>query len=171
MTIPFTRRSGVGIAAALVLGAALLLPAAQARSADRGQLAQASPPASAPAAQPSPPRSRSAARLEARIKSLHDQLKLTAAQEPQWSAVAQVMRDNAKAVSDLVRDRAQKASSMTAVDDLRSYAAVADAHAAGVRKLIPAFDALYATLSDDQKKNADAVFRHRPRRAAAKRHG
>ncbi len=79
------------------------------------------------------------------------------------------MRDNAKTMSDLIRDLAQKTSTMTAIDDLRSYAAVADAHAAGVKQLIPAFEALYATLSDAQKKNADVVFRHRPRRSPAKK--
>jgi periplasmic protein CpxP/Spy len=37
-------------------------------------------------------------RVEARIKQLHDQLKITAAQEPQWNVVAQTMRDDAQAM-------------------------------------------------------------------------
>lgn len=111
-------------------------------------------------------------RVEARIKSLHQQLKITPAQEPQWNAVAQVMRDNARTVSTLIHERAQKAASMTAPDDLRAYQTIADAHAAGIKALIPAFDALYATMSNEQKKNADAVFnrppRHRPRQTSTK---
>jgi len=98
--------------------------------------------------------------VEARIADLHKKLGITAAQEPQWSAVAQVMRDNANAVSQLVNDRKAKSVSMTAPDDLRSYEAITDAHADGLKKLVPAFDALYATLSDDQKKTADSLFRH-----------
>ena len=99
-------------------------------------------------------------RVEARIANLHQQLHITAAQETQWAPVAQAMRDNAQAVRDLVKDRKAKAASMNAVDDLRSYEAIADAHADGLKKLIPAFETLYASMSDDQKKVADTLFRH-----------
>jgi len=97
------------------------------------------------------------------IKSLHDKLKITPAQEPQWDAVAQIMATNAKTMHQLVEERASNLKTMSAVDDLQSYQAIADAHAAGVRALIPAFQTLYASMDDAQKKNADAVFRHRPR--------
>jgi len=96
-------------------------------------------------------------RVEARIKSLHDRLNITAAQETQWAAVADAMRDNAKTMEAAIQQR-EAAKSMTAVDDLKAYQAIADAHAQGLQKLIPAFDALYASMSDDQKKNADTVF-------------
>ena len=96
-------------------------------------------------------------RVEARIKSLHDRLKITAAQETQWAAVADAMRDNARTMDAAIQQR-ETAKAMTAVDDLKAYQAIADAHAQGLQKLIPAFDALYASMSDDQKKNADAVF-------------
>jgi periplasmic protein CpxP/Spy len=128
-------------------------------------MAQASPTA-APAAKTAP-----ANRVEARIKSLHDTLKITAAQAPQWQAVADVMRDNAKAMRALIRDRAAKAKTMTAIDDLRSYAAIADAHAAGVKKLETAFEPLYASLSDTQKKAADAMFQRRPHAPRPKKSG
>jgi hypothetical protein len=101
-------------------------------------------------------------RVELHIKSLHKALMITTAQEPQWQAVADVMRDNAKSVTALIKDRASKMKTMTAIDDLHSYQAIANAHATGVKALIPEFEALYATMSDTQKKNADAVFRHRP---------
>ena len=159
--ISFIHRTGIALAAAAILSAALAMVPERAISADRSQLAQtSSPPTAATPAKRTP-----ADRVEARIKSLHDQLKITAAQEPQWRDVAQVMRENAKAISDLVLDRVKDTKAMTAVDDLRSYQALAEAHAAGVRKLIPVFEALHATMSDAQKRNADAVFRHRPRRA------
>ena len=109
-----------------------------------------------------------AARVEARIQELHSKLHITAAQETQWNNVAQMMRDNAKAMVSLQKDRAQDAKStdMTAVDVLKSYSAVTDAHADGIHKFIPVFQAFYDTMSDAQKKTADALFRSRARTAA-----
>jgi hypothetical protein len=67
-------------------------------------------------------------------------------------------------MADLIQSRVQNAKTMTAVDDLRAYQGIADAHAEGLKKLIPAFEALYASMSDEQKKNADAVFGRMQRR-------
>jgi hypothetical protein len=47
---------------------------------------------------------------------------------------------------------------MTAVDDVKSYAAIADAHADGLKKFVSVFEALYNSMSDEHKKNADNVF-------------
>jgi hypothetical protein len=99
--------------------------------------------------------------IEAHIKRMHDQLKITAAQEPQWTSVAQVMRDNAKAMTDAMRDRVHNVSSMNAVDDINSYQAITAAHADGLKNLSAAFAPLYAAMSPDQQKNADAVFGHK----------
>jgi len=107
------------------------------------------------------------ARVEAHIKSLHDQLKITAAESDQWNAVAQIMRDNEKKLADLVQQRAKKASAMSAVDNLRTYEEIADAHEDGLKRLVPAFDALYASMSDAQKRNADKVFQQRIKARAA----
>lgn len=100
------------------------------------------------------------ARIEARIKTLHAQLKINSGEETQWQAVAQVMRDNASSVGSLVEQRKAQAGQMTAVDDLKSYEAITDAHADGLKKLIPAFETLYASMTDDQKKTADTLFQH-----------
>ena len=105
--------------------------------------------------------------VEARIKKLHSDLHITAAQEAQWSPVAQMMRDNGKAMEDLRKQRVD-AKSLGAVDELKSYAAAIDAHADGVRKFIPLFQSLYDSMSDAQKKTADSVFHSRVL-AAAKR--
>jgi hypothetical protein len=103
-----------------------------------------------------------------RIKQLHDQLQITPAQETQWNAVAQAMRDDATAMQSVIAKRRQNRSTMTAVDDLRSYEEVAETHVTGLQKLVPAFQALYDTMSADQKKNADTVFGHSRRARAAK---
>jgi len=96
-------------------------------------------------------------RVEKHIKSLHDQLKITAAQEAQWEPVAQTMRDNADQIDTLVEKR-NAARSMTALDDLNSYADFTQANSDGVKKLAAVFTPLYNNMSDEQKKNADKIF-------------
>jgi len=99
--------------------------------------------------------------IEAHIKRLHDQLRVSAAQEPLWTPVAQAMRDNAKSMSDAMHDRIQNVNSMSAVDDINSYQAMTAAHADGLKNLAAAFAPLYQAMAPDQQKNADAVFGHK----------
>lgn len=159
-----------GLAAAAFLGLCLAATPLSAQTnpptTELAQAAATQPGASQPAA-----RAKRTDRVEARIKQLHEQLKITAAQEPQWKAVAQAMRDDAAAMQSMIAKRRQNRSQMTAVDDLRSYEEVTETHVAGLQKLIPAFQALYDSMSPEQKKNADAVFSRRGRggrHAAAK---
>ena len=98
-------------------------------------------------------------RVEARIHDMHGKLNITAAQEDQWQQVAEVMRDNEAAIEPLVKDRKTNANTMTAIDDLKSYAAITDAHSEGIKKFTAAFATLYDGMSDAQKKDADALFR------------
>ena len=114
------------------------------------------------AGQPAPsmaaPAKHSADRTELRIKQLHDQLRITAGQEALWTNVAQAMRDNARGMRDSITDRSTRLKTMTAVDDLKSYQVVADKHAAGLKQLVPAFEALYASMTPAQQRHADQVF-------------
>jgi len=71
-------------------------------------------------------------RVEAHINKLHTELHITPAQEDLWKDVAQVMRENEKTMEELHKSRAEQAATMTAVDDLKSDAAIADAHANGL---------------------------------------
>ena len=105
-------------------------------------------------------------RVEERIKDLHTKLKITPAQEELWNNVTQVMRDNAKTMEALIKARSEEASTMTAIDDLKSYGEIVESHADGIRKFIPAFEPLYASMSDAQKKAADTLFRHHGRTKA-----
>ena len=107
--------------------------------------------------------------VERHIKELHNKLHITAAQQTQWDSLVQVMRDNAKAMIDLQKQRKEDVSTMTAVDAVKSYQAVIEAHEKGMEKFVPAFEALYDSMSDAQKKTADAMFRSRVRTAAAKK--
>jgi LTXXQ motif family protein len=162
--IGFTERRGAFAGVVALTAALLIVPAF-------GQTTQQNAPMGAPAApsatqQPSTPAprptqhaTRSSADIEARIKSLHDRLHVTAAQEQQWEQVAQVMRENAKTMNKMIRERDAKLRTMNAVDNLNAYAGIAEAHADGVKKLASAFDSLYDSMSELQKKDADAVFR------------
>jgi hypothetical protein len=98
-------------------------------------------------------------RAEAAIKDLHSKLKITEAQEGLWSKVSQVMRENAKTMDTLMKARVEKLKTMNAVEDLKSYSEVTDAQAAGLKKFISVFEALYASLAEEQKKSADNLFK------------
>ena len=109
--------------------------------------------------------------VETHIRDLHQKLKITDAQKTQWDALAQVMRDNAQKMAELEKRRAAEAKSMTAVDVVKSYSEVIDAHEDGMKKFIPAFEDLYNSMSDAQKKTADSLFRSRARNEAKKEVG
>jgi protein CpxP len=163
--------------AAALLGAIVFVSPLFADSGDLSRAAATKLPAAreivaqaaSPEAMASPaPESTGSAPVEARIKDLHKRLKITDAQKPQWDALAQVMRENAQAMVDLQKQRVADVQSMNAVEVVKSYAEVIQAHADGMKKFIPAFEALYNSLSDAQKKIADSMFRGRARTSAAK---
>ena len=123
-------------------------------------LANPSPAVTADTAQKTPAKVSKVDRTEARIKDLQAKLKITPAQEALWNKVTQVMRDNAKTMDTLMQARFEKAKTMTTVEDLKSYSEITQAHADGLKNFIPVFEALYASMSDDQKKDADTLFRY-----------
>lgn len=108
--------------------------------------------------------------VDQRITELHAALQITPQEEPKWTRVAQVMRENAAAMQKLAADKASQASEgMTATEDLRSYEKFAQAHVAGLRKLITVFDALYTSMPPAQRKQADEVFQDFGHKAASSR--
>jgi protein CpxP len=135
--------AGVGVAAAQTLAA----------QADATQVR----PALATNA-PTQPKPNKSERVEEWIADLHNQLRITPAQSSQWDAVAEAMRENAQSVHQLIQERNRDQSTMNAIDDLRSYEQITEAREDGIKRLLPAFETLYASMSDDQKKNADVVF-------------
>jgi len=156
-------RAGRAIAIAVLFPATLFAVSPHSTSA-REYLAQAAP-MSAPQPQPAKPASSaakvkraSADRVEARITDLHNKLRVTADQEVLWNDLAQVMRENEKKMRDSVAARSAKLKTMNAVDDLKSYQMITDEHADGLKRLIPAFEALYVKMTPAQQKNADHVF-------------
>ena len=155
-TTPFQRRPMPVLAAGLLLAIATL--AAPTSAATPGQTQASAPVMTVAAHTP----------VDTRINNLHARLQITADQEALWQPVAQVMRDNASTMDSLRQSRMANANNMSAVDDLRSYGQVVDAHADGVKKLTSAFEALYNSMSDTQKHNADLIFRSDTHHAAKK---
>jgi periplasmic protein CpxP/Spy len=97
--------------------------------------------------------------VEASITTLHQRLQITPAQEAQFNAVANVMRENARMEANAPQ---QPPAGATAVDDLRAYIRYSEVELAGLKKMLPALEALYATLSPAQRRAADTAFRQGP---------
>ncbi len=97
--------------------------------------------------------------VETRIADLHAKLHITARQEPAWRAVAAQMRGNANRMEELFRERAAHQPTMTAIQDLHSYARIAETRARDVKSFIPVFEKLYNAMPPAQRHNADIVFR------------
>lgn len=135
-----------GITAATFLGAFALATPALAQDAAPAAKSHAAKPAKGPEET-----------VETRIADLKAKLKITDAQSAQWEGVANAMRDNAKEAQARYDER-EAGGPATAIDDLKHYAAAAQGHADGLKKMEAAFETLYTAMSDDQKKNADAVF-------------
>lgn len=95
--------------------------------------------------------------IEKHIKDLHAKLKITPAEESQWGAVAQTMRDNAADLDRAIEKR-EAMGNTTAVEDLNAYGDIVQAHADAIKKLSVAFSKLYDSMPEAQKKVADEVF-------------
>jgi hypothetical protein len=141
--------------AALMLLSGFAATGAAADTSTQLRLAQASPPAGQ--RQAAPPRQAQqppADPAEAQIADLQKRLKITQAQQPQFDAFAQVVRQNSQEMNALMQQEQQNAN-RNAVEDLRASAKMTQAEADGLKRLLPALEALYASLSDQQKRTAD----------------
>jgi protein CpxP len=140
----------------LLLGATLSAPAALAQS------------ATAPAGQTQRGAQSTPDRVEQRIADLHARLQITPDQQPLWDKFAQVMRDNARQMRQVADDRSAKIKAMNASDNMQSYAQIVMQHAQDLQSLATAFQPLYASLSPEQQRTADTMFRDVAMRRAAR---
>jgi protein CpxP len=97
--------------------------------------------------------------VDKRISDLHARLKITPDEQPTFDEFAGVMRENATHMDGLLQQRRSASAGATAVDDMKSYQTMAQAHVDDLNRLVPAFSKLYDALSPDQKKLADTSFR------------
>ena len=154
----FTSSLARGIVLAGLLAASIGLAQSAAPISSTAASAEPAPAAATPS---NPPAMSSAtqAAVDQRIRMLQSQLGITEAQIPLWSAFARAMRDSAAATDLLFTERAGAVATMSATDNMHSYARIARAYADNTERLATAFDSLYASLSDTQKQAADTLFR------------
>ena len=139
----------------LALAAAAPLAAAQAAAPDATQQRQAQ--GKRDARLPS-------ARVEARLAEAKTKLKITAQQEAQWNAFADVTRRHARASDERIkamRDGRQSQAQgkrLTAVERLERRQQMTAAHAQRLTEVIAAAKPLYAALSAEQKAIADDML-------------
>jgi hypothetical protein len=96
--------------------------------------------------------------VDQRISMLHAALKIDSAEEPQWSAVAQAMRDSEANMQRLTAETKARPHPLSAVDDLKTYERFTQAHVDGLKTVISSFQTLYDAMPDSQKALADQVF-------------
>ncbi|MDD5286869.1 MAG: Spy/CpxP family protein refolding chaperone [Desulfuromonadaceae bacterium] len=124
-------------------------------------LADANPSYAASAKKKSPAVARTSAveHTEARIKQLQGSLNITESQEVLWSNLTQVMRENAKEMDALIKERSESSKSMNAVEHMKFHGQNTEAHLNQMKRLIPPFEALYDSMTDEQKKITDTIFK------------
>jgi periplasmic protein CpxP/Spy len=112
--------------------------------------------------QQEPERHHSASRhIDGRIAFLKTELKITDAQGPLFEKVANVMRENAKAMGDAAQSlRGDPNQPRTAIARLEARAKFAQLRADSETKMLAAFRPLYQAMSPDQQKAADEMFEH-----------
>jgi periplasmic protein CpxP/Spy len=135
--------AAVALAAAASARAAAFAGAAEPQAAVTGPLVLAQTPQ-----QPN---------VEGNIAMLHQRLGITATQEPAFAAFANVMRENAQ-----TSPSGPPPASADAVEQLRMSIRYAEQAVAGMRRMLPALQGLYAVLSPQQRAVADQIFRQGP---------
>ncbi len=154
----------IAISAMVVAGALVavagILPASANPALDGPAAASSAASAAAPPSAPGAGTTQAPKRgVDGLIAHLHEVFMITPSQEPAFGKLADVMRSDAEQMRSLSQKRAEGAKTASAVEDLKSYAEISAAHAEGVRKMIPAFEALYDSFSPAQKAAADTEFR------------
>jgi periplasmic protein CpxP/Spy len=145
----------------------MLLSAGLALAAGPSLAQDATPAAKEPrAAQPSQRQARAlpSERVESRITELKSALKITSAQEPQWNAFADTLRKQARAGDDRVKqhrvraDKDAKPAPATAIQRLEQRQAFMKEASVRMDELLATARPLYAALSPEQQKTADALM-------------
>jgi hypothetical protein len=96
--------------------------------------------------------------IDGRIAFLKAELKITPAQEVQWQNVAVAMRDNAKALDQVIMTARQNRGTMDAVQRLETRGQFAKLRADNDGRLLAAFKPLYASLSPEQQHMANELI-------------
>lgn len=98
--------------------------------------------------------------VEGRIAYQKAELAITDAQLPQWTAVAEVLRQNAKAMQDGMAKMSEDGMPTSAPARGDMMVTMMSERLDGMKKLGVANKALYAVLTPDQRKTADDMAAH-----------
>ena len=112
-----------------------------------------------------------AAFTDARIAAIKAALKLTPAQEKNWPAVEQALRDISKERIAQREARAAAGQRTDATERLRDRADALTTRAAALRRLADAEKPLYDSLDEAQKRRFGMAFRFTAHRHRAEAHG
>ena len=97
-------------------------------------------------------------RIEGRVAFLKTELKVSDAQLPQWNALADVMRHNAKVMLEMRGTMMQPPMPMSAPDRAQQHVKSLAAQLDSAKATATATRAFYDILSDSQKKTADELL-------------
>lgn len=151
------------IVAALAVVAVIVLPGAgSAMAQTHSRIAQATPKGEPRSSAAEAPPSDN----QGEIAELRRRLNISAAQQPQFDALAKVMRQNEEEMTKLAAQQSQRGKA-NAVEAVRSAQQFAQAEAEGLGRMLPALETLYGTLSEQQKRAADQVFASGPEQEQA----
>lgn len=96
---------------------------------------------------------------EDRIKQLQGALKITEPQEELWKNLTEVMRENAKNMDAFTKERSERAKAVNSVERMKLHTEISEVRLEHMKKFIPPFEALYNSMSADQQKITDTIFR------------
>lgn len=142
--------SAVVVASGLALTPAVYAQAVSPTASDQGRAAERT-------------RALPGERIEARLAYAKTALKITPAQEQQWNALAEVMRKHARASDEQMTARRAARSAgtpdqSTAIDRLQRRQEMMQAASARMTEVLEAAKPLYASFTDEQKKEADSLL-------------
>lgn len=99
--------------------------------------------------------------VDKRLATLHDRLKITAEQTPQWDKFAAAVKTEGQIVADRHRDLMLKskseASQGNAIGQLEAFQTMMEANMISMKKVIETAKPLYAVMNTEQKKIADKM--------------
>lgn len=105
--------------------------------------------------------------IEGWIAFLETELDITDAQQPQWTAFADTLRDGAAQMRRLreelhpAREEGKEEPPMSAVERLERWERFAEVSLEALRGLNAAFKPLYEAMTEAQKQEADRLLSHR----------
>jgi periplasmic protein CpxP/Spy len=104
-----------------------------------------------------PAQAQPAQNVESSIALLHQRLAISAAQEPAFDALANAMRENARMPAG-----GPPPANASAVYQLQLAIQYGQQEIDGMRRMLPALETLYASLSPAQQAIANQLFRQGP---------